>query len=126
MVHEDHHGPKGASPKSGRKERKMKVREIISNTQYPREEKGTSNIERPTSNDELRKKEDTAVSWKKITIIEVIHEDHHGPKGASPKSGRKEKKMKVREIISHIEHGISNAEGKIPHRHSHARSPPLI
>jgi hypothetical protein len=55
IVHEDYHGPKGTSPKSGRKEKKMKIREITSNTQYPRQEKGMSNIER--SNIELRRKE---------------------------------------------------------------------
>jgi hypothetical protein len=44
------------------------------------------------------------VSWKKIVIIEIVHEDHHGPKGTSPKSGQKEKKMKVREIISNTQY----------------------
>jgi hypothetical protein len=49
--------------------------------------KRISNIQHSTANDEGRKEEDTAVGWKEITIIDMVHEDHHGPKGTSPKSG---------------------------------------
>jgi hypothetical protein len=74
------------------------------------EKKRISNIEHGISKDEGRK--DTAVSWKKIVIIASVYEDHHGPKGTSPKSGWKERKMKIREIISNIQHSTPNIQDK--------------
>jgi hypothetical protein len=45
------------------------------------------------------------VGWKENVIIEIIHEDYHGPK-----SGQKERNMKIREIISNTQHSTPNIQ----------------
>jgi hypothetical protein len=71
--------------------------------------------EKRISKDEGRK--DTAVSWKKIVIIVTVHENRHGSKGTSPKSGRKEIKMKTREIISNTQYPITKGRKRRSNNH---------
>jgi hypothetical protein len=57
------------------------------------------------------RKKDTAVGRKKMLFTLMIHEDHHGPKGTSPKSGQeKTRKERRRKRISNIQHSITKVE----------------